>query len=395
MGTYVKMVLLCAALLAALASLACSSGGQDKAGGNEVIAGASKQRTPDPARGQAETDGEIGDEVAAGNLDFRIFGVRSKDRIYAMEGPGAKPVTRGNIASEYVAIDYLVQNLSGSPMTTGAQATLIDEQRHSYKQDTTIEPPSGGTDGMELGTAQTKASTMFFRVPNGIIPTTLEIETSGGGARFDLLERDLENVPPDAYLRVYHLYFDEQAFEEAYEMFDPATVQGITLGEWLSFYEPLWGKRYVSLEGLRPISEGSERATFQVTRTFYDADGDIVADPEVNPSTTQEMVEVDGEWKLVMPDDLVADIVAVIGPDETPEPEQKAPEPTKPPANAPETTQPTETTERTEATKSATQKRDYDCGDFETQEQAQLYLAPGDPYHLDEDGNGRACESLP
>ena len=132
---------------------------------------------------------------------------------------------------------------------------------------------------------------------------------------------------------MYHLYFNEQAYEEAYEMFDPASVQNITLGEWLSFYEPLWGKRCVSLDNLTLLSEDSGQAVFQMTRTFYDADGDVVADPEVNPSVIQEMVEVDGEWKLVMRDDLVFDIIAVIGPDETPEP--KAPEPEKTAPGAP------------------------------------------------------------
>ena len=397
------------ALIAALlVCSACSSEDVGRDGEEDVIAGASNQHTPDLAPKQVKADGVIGDGVEAGNLVFRIFEVRSKDRIYAMSGPGADPVTRGNISSEYVAIDYLVKNISGSPMTTGAKATLFDEQGNSYKQDTSIEPPSGGTDDMELGTGQTRASTMFFRVPNGIIPEMLEVKTSGGEARFDLLERNVENVPPEDYLRVYHLYFNEQAYEEAYEMFDPDTVQDITLGEWLSFYEPQWGKRYMSLDDLRPLSQDSDRATFQMTRTFYDADGDIVADPEINPSVTQEMVEVDGEWKLVMRDDLVSDIIAVIGPDETPEPEtkapepeKKAPEPTEPPSNAPETTQPTEVTEqteateRTEATRSAAPAQDYDCEDFETQEEAQLYLAPGDPYGLDEDGNGLACETLP
>jgi Domain of unknown function (DUF4352)/Excalibur calcium-binding domain len=379
-------------LVALLVSSACSSGDEGQGGEGDVIAGASKQRTLDLAPEQSETDGGIGDGVEAGNLSFRIFEVRAKDRVYAMSGPGKRPVTRGNTSNEYVAIDYLAKNTSGSPMTTRAKATLRDEQGHSYRQDKSIEPPSGGTDGMELGTAQTKASTMFFEVPNGIIPATLEIEVSGSEASFDLLERDMENVPPDDYLRVYHLYFNEQAYEEAYEMFDPASVQNITLGEWLSFYEPLWGTRYVSLDNLTLLSEGSGQAVFQMTRTFYDADGDVVADPEVNPSVTQEMVEVDGEWKLVMRDDLVFDIITVIGPDETPEPkapEKTAPERTQPPSTVPETTEPSE------ATRSAAQARDYDCEDFESQEEAQLYLAPGDPYGLDEDGNGVACETLP
>jgi len=389
-----------ALLVALLVSSACSSADEGKGGEEDVISGASKQRSPDPQPKQTEIDGEIGDSVEAGVLSFRIFDVRAKDRIYAISGPGKKPVTRGNISSEYVAIDYLVQNISGSPMTTGAKATLLDEQGNSYTQDTSIEPPSGGTDGMDLGTAQTMASTMFFRVPNGIIPATLEIQTGGGEAGVDLLERDLENVPPDDYLRVYHLYFNEQAYEEAYEMFDPNSVQGITLGEWLAFCEPLWGKRYVNLDNLTPLSEGSERATFLMMRTFYDAEGDIVADPEINRSVTQEMVEVDRKWKLAMRDDLVADIIAVIGPDEIPAPETKTPE-TKDSENEsrdPERTQPPstilETTQQAEDTRSAAPE-DYDCEDFETQEEAQLYLAPGDPYGLDEDGNGQACETLP
>jgi hypothetical protein len=383
-----------ALLVALLVSSACSTGDEGQSGEGDVIAGTSKQRTMDLAPKQTETDGGIGDGVEAGNLRFRIFEVRAEDRVHVMSEPGKRPVTQGNTSSEYMAIDYLAKNISGSPMTTGAKATLLDDQGNSYRQDKSIEPPSGGTDGMELGTAQTKASTMFFEVPNGIIPATLEIEASGGEARFDLLKRDMQSVPPEDYLRVYHLYFNEQAYEEAYEMFDPASVQNITLGEWLTFYEPLWGKRYVSLDNLTLLSESSGQAVFQMTRTFYDEDGDIVADPEINPSVTQEMVEVDGEWKLVMRDDLVSDIIAVIGPDETPEPKAPAPEKTSPERTKPPSTVP-EATEPSEATRSAAPARDYDCDDFESQEEAQLYLAPGDPYGLDEDGNGVACETLP
>lgn len=39
--------------------------------------------------------------------------------------------------------------------------------------------------------------------------------------------------------------------------------------------------------------------------------------------------------------------------------------------------------------------RDYDCADFATQEEAQEYLLPGDPYGLDADSDGVACEDLP
>ena len=39
--------------------------------------------------------------------------------------------------------------------------------------------------------------------------------------------------------------------------------------------------------------------------------------------------------------------------------------------------------------------RDYDCADFATQAEAQEYLLPGDPYNLDGDDDGVACEDLP
>lgn len=38
---------------------------------------------------------------------------------------------------------------------------------------------------------------------------------------------------------------------------------------------------------------------------------------------------------------------------------------------------------------------DYNCSDFANQAAAQRHLLPGDPYGLDADGDGAACESLP
>ena len=38
---------------------------------------------------------------------------------------------------------------------------------------------------------------------------------------------------------------------------------------------------------------------------------------------------------------------------------------------------------------------DYDCADFANQAEAQEYLLPGDPYRLDADNDGIACEDLP
>lgn len=43
----------------------------------------------------------------------------------------------------------------------------------------------------------------------------------------------------------------------------------------------------------------------------------------------------------------------------------------------------------------ATAGVDYDCADFATQAEAQEYLLPGDPYRLDGDNDGIACEDNP
>jgi len=47
--------------------------------------------------------------------------------------------------------------------------------------------------------------------------------------------------------------------------------------------------------------------------------------------------------------------------------------------------------------KVSTPAYDYDCKDFRTQSEAQKVLnsTTGDPYKLDRDKNGIACESLP
>jgi hypothetical protein len=37
----------------------------------------------------------------------------------------------------------------------------------------------------------------------------------------------------------------------------------------------------------------------------------------------------------------------------------------------------------------------YDCKDFVTQPEAQAQYLPGDPYGLDADGDGQACDDLP
>jgi hypothetical protein len=49
----------------------------------------------------------------------------------------------------------------------------------------------------------------------------------------------------------------------------------------------------------------------------------------------------------------------------------------------------------TRAPEASAHRRDYDCADFANQAEAEEYLLPGDPYNLDADGDGIACEDLP
>jgi hypothetical protein len=197
-------------------------------------------------------------------------------------------------------------------------------------------------------------------------------------------------VPPDDYLRVYHQYFAQKAYEEAYEMYDPATTQDITQGDWLTFYEPLWGSRFIGLDSLTRVFVVGDGASFEMDRTFYDRNGDPVADPALNAPVLQDMVRADGAWRLVMGQDLISAIAAEV-PRFAPPSETERTAPDDPEADAPEATAPEATVLETTASPAG----DYSCADFRTQEEAQTYLTPGDPYVLDPDGDGLACEELP
>lgn len=159
----------------------------------------------------------------------------------------------------------------------------------------------------------------------------LTIKSFGKEVRVDLTRSERDEIPPEDYLRVYHAYFNERAYEEAYGMLDSASAQEVTLGDWLSFYAPLWGERYISVDTLDPLSSGTEEAAYFMERTFYRADGSQIPDEEVNADVTQEMVRDDEEWKLVMRRDLVEDILSAEGPTTTvtAEPTTVAPETTQ------------------------------------------------------------------
>lgn len=423
-GLFKKFVILAGLLVLLGPAWACSGETQtddpdERAANPDTPAGGGRQdRNPESGLlASEESDGGLGERVGLGDVSLRLFAVRDEDILYYAPGPGERVVTEDSgDGEEFVAVDFVVANDSGSPVTIRPEALLEDDGGGTHRPEQPLETA-------ELRPGQRRASTLFFAVPNGTTPERLGVRLAGAKASLDLLSSRQEGIPPEDHLRVYHLYFRQKAYEEAYEMYDPASTQGVTLGDWLTFYEPLWGSRYLSLDSLTRVFVGADEASFEMDRTFYARDGEPVDDPILNAPVLQDLVKVDGEWKLVMGEDLVADIVAEVprfepppeepppgagdgettapestAPETAPEtdPQTTAPEPTTPEATFPEATAPETTVPEAGAPETtASPAGDYACGDFQTQEEAQLYLTPGDPYVLDPDGNGLACETLP
>ena len=352
-----------------------------------------------------EADGAIGERVDIGAVSLRVFAVRSEDVVHFAPGPGQGVGVEDSGSGEFLAVDFVAQNDSESGVTVRPQTILGDDSGASHRPDGSVRVPNLVDGAMELEPGQKRASTLFFDVPNGTTPERLVLFVSGEEARVDLLSDRRELVPPDDYLRVYHLYFAQKAYEEAYEMYDPATTQDITQGDWLTFYEPLWGNRYIGLDSLARVFVAEDEASFEMDRTFYDRDGEPVADPALNAPVLQDMVRSDGAWRLVMGQDLISAIAAEVPefdlPSETEEPDPDDSETTAPEVTAPETGIPEKTAPQppvpgpTVPETTASVAGDYSCTDFGTQEEAQSYLTPGDPYALDPDGDGLACEELP
>ncbi len=349
LGKYLAL----AGLLALLLAAACS--GPPETETPEKDAQAQDQsrdeggqaREPDPLarllRGE-ETDGAVGERVDRGDVSLRIFAVRSEDVVYFEPGPGQGFGEKDSGSGEFLAVDFVAQNDSGSRVTLRPEAILGDDSGASHRPDGSVRVPNLVDGAMVLEAGQKRASTLFFDVPNGTTPERLGLLVSGEEARIDLLSDRRDRVPPDDYLRVYHLYFAQKAYEEAYEMYDPATTQDITQGDWLTFYEPLWGSRFIGLDSLTRVFVAGDEASFEMDRTFYDRGGEPVEDPILNATVLQDMVRPDGAWRLVMGQDLISAIAAEV-PRFAPPGETETTAPDDPEATAPETTAPETTPE--------------------------------------------------
>ncbi|HEV2741622.1 MAG TPA: hypothetical protein VGV91_00555, partial [Rubrobacter sp.] len=316
-----KHLALAGLLALLLATAACSAPSEteapeEDARGQEQNRPAGRQvREVDPLVAllrEEGTDGAIGERVDFGDVSLRVFAVRSEDIVYFAPGPGQGFGEKDSGSGEFLAVDFVAQNDSDTRVTVRPKAILGDDLGASHRPDGSVRVPNLVNGQMVLESDQKRASTLFFDVPNGTTPEHLGLLVSGEGAKVDLLSDRRDRVPPDDYLRVYHQYFAQKAYEEAYEMYDPATTQDITQGDWLTFYEPLWGSRFLGLDSLARVFVVGDEASFEMNRTFYDRDGGPVADPALNAPVLQDMVRADGVWRLVMGEDLISAIAAEV-----------------------------------------------------------------------------------
>lgn len=367
-------VLVMAVLIWAVACSSEETSRQDREAQQEPTARIGKETTasPETTAQEAEPATAVGEEADLGDVSIRVFGTRSEQTAYFYPSPDATPSSR-EASGEYVMVDYVAENGSGGAVEVEPEATLEDEDGDSHKLDDSIEPPTDDADGTEIGPGERLSSTLFFDVPSGADPEALTLSLSGEEARIDLTDEGRGEIPPSDYLQVYHLYFNERAYEEIYEMIEPSSTQGITLGEWLDYFEPLWGEWYLGLDSLDRISEGEDSVAYDMTRTFYEP-GEV----ETPNTVTQEMVRDGDEWKLVLREDQASDILA---------------------AQVSERTVAEETISVPEPTTDVT----VGCGDFVTingepsQWQAQQFFdfqaTPEQRAILDPDGNGFACDN--
>ena len=353
-GRYMALAGLLALLVMAPACSGQTETEEDDRGQARNRPAAGQSREADPLKSlleTEETDGAIGERVEVGDVSLRVFAVRGEDVVYSAPGPGQRVGVEDSESGEFVAVDFVAQNDSGSRLTVRPEVILEDDSGSTHRRDGSVRAPNLVDGGMELAAGQKRASTLFFSVPNGTAPERLGLLVSGNEARIDLLSDERERVPPDDYLRVYHLYFAQKAYEEAYEMYDPATTQDITQGDWLSFYEPLWGSRFIGLDSLSRVFVADDEASFEMDRTFYGRDGEPVADPTLNAPVLQDMNRVDNAWKLVMGEDLISEIAAEVPefdpPADPEEPETTTSETTTSETTAPETTAPETTAPET------------------------------------------------
>ena len=73
---------------------------------------------------------------------------------------------------------------------------------------------------------------MFFEVPSDITPERLTLSSSGEEVEIDLTSSNKEEIPAEDYLYVYHQYFNQKAYEEAYDMLLELEERwGVSLGD--------------------------------------------------------------------------------------------------------------------------------------------------------------------
>ena len=257
-----------------------------------------------------------------------------------------------------------------------------------------------------------------------------------------------QEQPPEDVLALQYEYINNGDFEEAYSLFAEQSRREVSLAQYRAFFEDN-APYSVTDYSFVPVRVRGDSASVDAEFTVTSASG------VERLERTQEFVCERGEWRVVMRPEQVAVFTADEGDadaDSTREPvtstedldcddfdyqedaqatyEQDTSDPhgldgppgegysgeqgeacedlpnrvaTQSPARQSQSSRPRPEAAPTPSPAPATRPQaaapaaptgDVDCSDFSSSAEAQGYLLPGDPYGLDADNDGQACDSL-
>ena len=92
-----------------------------------------------------EAEGGVGERVEVGKVSLRPFDVRTEDVVHYAPGPGRPVGEEDSPSGEFVAVDFVAQNDSGSTLRIRPQAVLEDDsgERHRRESPSTTSKPAG------------------------------------------------------------------------------------------------------------------------------------------------------------------------------------------------------------------------------------------------------------
>ena len=182
-----------------------------------------------------------------------------------------------------------------------------------------------------------------------------------------------QDQTPKEVLATQYKFINDSEYAKAYALFAAQSQQIVSLEQYEAYFE---NNAHYSVDDYSFLSTNvsGNVASVVVNLAVSSSTG------EDQYQVTQQLVLEDGRWRVVMRDEQVATFTGAGS--------SSASSPASPSASQ---------TAGASATATPSSGGDLDCSDFDTQGEAQQFYDadPSDPHQLDENDDGRACESLP